>query len=156
MTGFEPAALCSQSRCATKLRYIPASIVAPTREVASKCQSGKAYYNLLKVARNCLFEKGKTKVRHLGFKMPLVSTKMTFFFRSPGAHESPQRDTYIPPLSKLLMLRKWLTPCETVKALENINFRLPARGWWTLQSPHGIRRDYSLAPACSSNTTTFL
>ena len=23
MTGFEPAALCSQSRCATKLRYIP-------------------------------------------------------------------------------------------------------------------------------------
>ena len=23
MTGFEPATLCSQSRCATKLRYIP-------------------------------------------------------------------------------------------------------------------------------------
>jgi hypothetical protein len=23
MTGFEPATLCSQNRCATKLRYIP-------------------------------------------------------------------------------------------------------------------------------------
>jgi hypothetical protein len=26
MTGFEPATLCSQSRCATKLRYIPLKI----------------------------------------------------------------------------------------------------------------------------------
>ena len=26
VTGFEPAALCSQSRCATKLRYTPYSV----------------------------------------------------------------------------------------------------------------------------------
>lgn len=58
---FELATLCSQSRCATRLRYTPTSCVCGVQSSASQRQARSQNSTLPKAVAHCLLQTESTK-----------------------------------------------------------------------------------------------
>ena len=94
VTGFEPATLCSQSRCATKLRHIPdCFILALCRQKGTSTRAHVALTpSILQIGELC-FKVEKRFARGCSSMVEPQSSKLIVRVRFPSSPRFKSRDT---------------------------------------------------------------